>query len=114
RSRRRWYRRGADYSGEQHRGLPLASASCSTSQALPTNSFHLWKRARSGRATDCDMPPLILWALGMAGAAIIGRVLYRESQRINAQLHPEGEPGNERKTARTLERDPKTGVYRPK
>jgi hypothetical protein len=60
------------------------------------------------------MPPLILWALGAAGAAIVGRVLYRESQRINAELHPEPEPANERQTARTLERDPKTGIYRPR
>jgi hypothetical protein len=60
------------------------------------------------------MPPLILWALGAAGAAIVGRVLYRESQRINADLHPEPKPANERQTARKLERDPKTGVYRPK
>ena len=59
------------------------------------------------------MPPLILWALGAAGAAIVGRVLYRESQRINAELHPEPEAANEREAARKLERDPKTGVYRP-
>jgi hypothetical protein len=60
------------------------------------------------------MPPLILWALGAAGAAIISRVLYRESQRINGELHPEPGPANERQSAPTLERDPKTGVYRPK
>jgi len=61
------------------------------------------------------MPPLILWILGVAGAAIVGRVLYRESQRINAELHPEPQPaGGERARAHKLERDPKTGVYRPK
>jgi hypothetical protein len=60
------------------------------------------------------MPPLILWALGAAGAAIVGRVLYRESQRVNAELHPEAEPANERQGAHKLERDPKTGVYRPR
>ena len=60
------------------------------------------------------MPPLILWALGAASAAIVGRVLYRESRRINAELHPEPESANERQTARTLERDPNTGVYRPR
>ena len=58
------------------------------------------------------MPPLIFWALGAAGIAIIARALYRESQRINAELHPEPEPENEPQTARKLERDPKTGVYR--
>jgi len=59
------------------------------------------------------MPPLILWALGAAGVAIAGRVLYRESQRINAELHPEPQPAAERQSARKLERDPKTGIYRP-
>ena len=60
------------------------------------------------------MPPLILWALCAAGAAIVGRVLYRESKRINAELHPDPQPASERDTARQLERDPKTGIYRPK
>jgi hypothetical protein len=61
------------------------------------------------------MPPLILWALGAAAAAIVGRVLYRESQRINAELHPEPHsPPDERDAAHKLERDPKTGVYRPR
>jgi len=62
------------------------------------------------------MPPLILWAAGIIGAAIIGRVLYREGKRVNAVLHPERpahEPA-EGPPARTLERDPKSGVYRPK
>jgi hypothetical protein len=58
------------------------------------------------------MPPLILWAAGIIGAAVIGRVLYREARRINAKLHPESRA--EEPPARTLERDPKTGVYRPK
>ena len=58
------------------------------------------------------MPPLIVWAAGIIGAAVIGRVLYRESRRVNARLHPE-QPGEE-PPARPLERDPKTGVYRPK
>ena len=59
------------------------------------------------------MPPLILLALGAAGAALAARWLNRESQRINAELHPEL-PGRERDAAHPLERDPKTGVYRPK
>ena len=58
------------------------------------------------------MPPLILWALGAVGAAVAGRWLYREAQRINAELHPE-EPVDEL-PAHKLERDPATGVYRPK
>ena len=61
------------------------------------------------------MPPLILWALGVAGAAITGRWLYKESRRINAELHPdEPQPVNDRERGRKLERDPHTGIYRPK
>jgi len=61
------------------------------------------------------MPPLILWALGAIGGAIAGRWLYREAQRVNAELHPEErKPVDERESAPKLERDPETGVYRPK
>ena len=61
------------------------------------------------------MPPLILWALGVAGAAITGRWLYKESRRVNADLHPEeARPVDDREKGRKLERDPDTGVYRPK
>ena len=61
------------------------------------------------------MPPLILWALGAVGGAIAGRWLYREAQRINAELHPEQRGAvDERESARNLERDPESGIYRPK
>jgi hypothetical protein len=59
------------------------------------------------------MPPLILWALGVVGAVALARLIAREVRRINAELHPaapapaDGDPV-------ILERDPKTGVYRPK
>jgi hypothetical protein len=59
------------------------------------------------------MPPLIVWALGVVGAAALARLIVREARRINAELHPaapapaDGDPV-------TLERDPATGVYRPK
>lgn len=59
------------------------------------------------------MPPLILWGLGVAGAAIAGRWLYKEARRINAELHPEQRHPVEEPVHR-LERDPQTGVYRPK
>jgi hypothetical protein len=62
------------------------------------------------------MPPLILWALGALGAAFAGRWAYKESQRVNAELHPAAEP-QETETGEAvhkLERDPQTGVYRPK
>ena len=61
------------------------------------------------------MPPLILLALGAMGAAIAGRWLYREAQRVNAELHPSETPqADDRGAMPKLERDPKTGVYRPK
>ena len=61
------------------------------------------------------MPPVILWVLGAIGAAAAGRWLYREARRVNAELHPEKvAPVDERTGARKLERDPQTGIYRPK
>jgi len=60
------------------------------------------------------MPPVIIWMLGALGAAIVGRLVYRESRRVNAELHPErAAPVDERAAARKLVRDPQTGVYRP-
>ena len=62
------------------------------------------------------MPPLILWALGALGAAFAGRWVYKESQRVNAELHPAAEPQetDTDEAVHKLERDPQTGVYRPK
>jgi hypothetical protein len=61
------------------------------------------------------MPPVILWALGAVGAAAIGRWLYKETRRVNDELHGEQPAAvDERASARKLERDPQTGVYRPK
>lgn len=60
------------------------------------------------------MPPVILWAIAAAGAALAGRFLLKESRRVNSELHPDAPEGDERASARPLERDPATGVYRPK
>ena len=51
----------------------------------------------------------VRWLLAVSETA---RWLYRESLRINAELHG-GEPVAERDPV-PLQRDPKTGVYRPK
>jgi hypothetical protein len=59
------------------------------------------------------MPPLIVWALGVIGAVALARLIAREARRINAELHPRG-PVPGRDEAVRLERDPATGVYRPK
>jgi hypothetical protein len=60
------------------------------------------------------MPPLILWALGAIGAAITGRWLYKETRRVNAELHPEQAKPVDETLPHKLERDPQTGIYRPK
>ena len=60
-------------------------------------------------------PPLIGWALGALGAAVVAKVLAREWQRVNDELHP-GEPIAEapvREKIPALRRDPQSGVYRP-
>jgi hypothetical protein len=62
------------------------------------------------------MPPLIIWALGALGAVVLVRLVAREARRINAELHPHRPAtveGNDADAVH-LERDPKTGVYRPR
>jgi hypothetical protein len=63
------------------------------------------------------MPPLILWTLGALGAIVIGRWIANEARRWSAELgarQAEGAGRAERDHAPTLERDPVTGIYRPK
>ena len=60
-------------------------------------------------------PPLIGWALGALGAAVIAKVLAKEWQRVNDDLHRH-EPFAEapaRENIPALRRDPNSGVYRP-
>jgi hypothetical protein len=62
------------------------------------------------------MPQLILWALGAVGAAVVAKWLLKEARRVNADLDaartaPVAEAGSD---PRNLERDPQTGIYRPK
>ncbi len=59
--------------------------------------------------------PLIGWALGALGAAMVAKVLAKEWQRINEELHPR-EPFAEapvHDNIPVLRRDPQSGVYRP-
>ena len=61
------------------------------------------------------MPPLIIWALGAVGAIALVRLVAREARRINAELHPQRPATVDNDDdAVSLERDPKTGVYRPR
>jgi hypothetical protein len=62
------------------------------------------------------MPPVVIWALGAAGAAVLVKFVMKEARRINGELDaaraarvPE-EPGQERYP--TLSRDPASGEYR--
>ena len=62
------------------------------------------------------MPPVIIWVLGAVGVTVVARWLAKEARRINAELDAArsatvSEPAAER---RSLERDPLTGIYRPK
>ena len=61
------------------------------------------------------IPPLIGWALGALGAAVVAKVVMKEWRRVNDKLHP-SEPIAEapaRDKIPTLRRDPQSGVYRP-
>lgn len=62
------------------------------------------------------MPPVVIWALGAAGAAVLVKFVMKEARRINAEL-------DEARAARvaeeagsgphpTLSRDPASGEYR--
>jgi hypothetical protein len=61
------------------------------------------------------IPPLIGWALGTLGVAVVAKVLAKEWRRINDELHPSESivetPAREEIPA--LRRDPESGVYRP-
>jgi hypothetical protein len=61
------------------------------------------------------IPPLIGWALGALGAAVVAKLVAKEWRRVNDHLHPREtvseSPARER--IPTLRRDPRSGVYRP-
>jgi hypothetical protein len=64
------------------------------------------------------MPPLIVWALGAVGAAVLVKRAAKELRRVNAAFRGQGGPPGgdaaELETIPRLERDPATGIYRPK
>ena len=61
------------------------------------------------------IPTVVVWALGAVGAAVLGKFIKNEWQRVNAELHPHNPPPAaepiDRARLPTLRRDPKTGVY---
>ena len=61
------------------------------------------------------IPPMIVWALGALGAAVVAKVVAKEWRRVNEHLHPGGSVAETPAAERipTLRRDPSSGVYRP-
>jgi hypothetical protein len=63
------------------------------------------------------MPPLIVFAFGVMGAAVVVRWCVKEVRRVNSELDDvrakaTAEP-LDRNTLPKLKPDPKTGEYRP-
>jgi hypothetical protein len=62
------------------------------------------------------MPPLVIWALGAAGAAILVKLVIKEARRINAELDEAraapAAKGADHDGYPTLSRDPTSGEYR--
>ena len=60
------------------------------------------------------MPPLIVFALGVTGAAMLVRWCVREVQRVNTELDEvRATSVPDRDNLPKLKRDPETGEYRP-
>jgi hypothetical protein len=63
------------------------------------------------------MPPLIVFALGVMGAAVVVRWCVREVHRVNSELDEMRAKASveplDRSTLPKLKPDPKTGEYRP-
>ena len=61
------------------------------------------------------MPPLLIAAAGLAGAAALARFMWRESRRVSARVDAFRVPRETHEdTGIRLERDPITGAYRPR
>lgn len=59
------------------------------------------------------MPPLLLFAVGAAGAYLAYRWLKAEAERAAALRAEARNAMADSENMETLERDPETGVYRP-
>ena len=60
------------------------------------------------------MPPVILWVLGAAGAAVLAKWVAKEARRVNAELDAvKAATVTEGAERRNLKRDPDSGEYRP-
>jgi hypothetical protein len=62
------------------------------------------------------LPNLVAWTLSALGTVLMIKLVGREWQRVNAELdraHPLRVRDPERSRLPTLQRDPRTGVYKP-
>ena len=60
------------------------------------------------------MPPLIVWAFGVIGAAVVAKWAVAHGRRVMHELERDGSAAsNEGEQVIALKRDPVTGVYRP-
>ena len=60
------------------------------------------------------MPPVILWALGAVGAAVVVKWLAHQGRRANAELDAvKAAKVGDAEAPRKLRRDPDSDVYRP-
>lgn len=59
------------------------------------------------------MPPLIVWAFGMIGAAVVAKWAVVHGRRLRQELERSAAPRNDAERVVALKRDPVTGIYRP-
>jgi hypothetical protein len=58
--------------------------------------------------------PVLVWAIGLVGAAALARILMKERNRVNAELQrARANTRAQAEPCQTLRRDPRTGIYRP-
>ena len=60
------------------------------------------------------MPPLIIWAVGAIGAVALAKLLASASRKANEELDSIRRERAVKRPVETLERDAKTGEYRPR
>jgi hypothetical protein len=60
------------------------------------------------------MPPVILWAIGAVSALAAVKLFRRATQKANAELDEIRRGDIAPKPVEKLERDPASGVYRPR
>jgi hypothetical protein len=60
------------------------------------------------------MPPLIIWAVGAIGAVAVAKLLADASRKANEKLDSIRRERAIERPVEKLERDPKTGEYRPR